>query len=115
MHSPLGVYIPKSSKLFCKIFSFGGPIGPTIMVAPMKVKSGTPNFTSIGATCRPSFRGEKPQNRPLSNLSIPALCITRNAAGNEDDYDVRAIGYEDWIYRRRLVRLTTHSCLRLVV
>ena len=27
-----------------------------------------PNFTPIGATCRP-LRGEKPQNRPLSKLN----------------------------------------------
>ena len=37
-----------------------------------------PNFTPIGATCRPC--GGKCQNRPLSNLYIPVLCAARNAA-----------------------------------
>jgi len=50
----------------------------TLIVAPMglnlawrrgpSVSSYVPNFTLIGATMSP-LRGEKPQNRPLSNLN----------------------------------------------
>jgi len=40
----------------------------------MGVKFGLPNFTPIGATCRP-LRGEKPQNRPLSKLNTGRLAL----------------------------------------
>jgi len=38
------------------------------------VPSSMPNFTPIGATCRP---GEKPQNLPLSKLNTGGLRCAR--------------------------------------
>jgi len=43
-----------------------------------EVPSSMPNFTPIGATCRPCGAkkpGEKPQNRPLSKLDTGRLAL----------------------------------------
>jgi len=47
-----------------------------------------PNFTPIGATCRPC--GAKTPNRYLSNLNTGALhCPARNAAGKKSNEETK--------------------------
>jgi len=51
-------------------------------VASVRLLLYTPNFTPIVAACS-SRGGEKPQNRPLTDLST-AASASRNAGGNQE-------------------------------
>jgi len=75
-----GVYIPHFDQISVKNFSFGGSC--TLIAAPMGVKFGTEEETFGFLLCTKfhprrcnvwPLRGEKPQNRPLTNLNTGAL------------------------------------------
>ena len=81
LYAPAGRLYSEFWSNLSKNFSFGVPI-PTLIVARMGVKSGTEEWT-FGSLLRAKFHshrcnvlplwGEKPQNRPLSNLYTGAL------------------------------------------
>jgi len=74
-----GVYIPKLGKMSVKFSVLGGFY--TLIVPPMGMKI-SPHRCNVSP-----LRGEKPQNRRLSNLyTVPALCTPRNAAGDYFDH-----------------------------
>ena len=76
------LYSPFWSNL-SKTFSFGGPIALPSHWGEIlqEVPSFVPNFTPIGATCRPC--GAKNLKIGLWVTYIPARCSARNAVGNK--------------------------------
>jgi len=71
-----------------------GTLGP-------RVPSSVPNFTSMGATCRPCG-AKKPQNQPQSGPTSNAMAVEQNVRGARAAFKVPQMSVQEFVTGARL-------------